>query len=34
MLEDAAKALDKITKENVNTMKSYVKPPDGLFIVM
>jgi dynein heavy chain, axonemal len=34
MLEEAAKALDKITKDNVNTMKSYPKPPTALDIVM
>ena len=34
MLEEAAKALDKITKDNVNTMKSYPKPPAALDIVM
>ncbi len=34
ILEDATKALGKINKDNINTMKSYPKPPPALDIVM
>ena len=34
MLKEATKALEKVTKDNVNTMKSYAKPPSAVDIVM